>query len=181
MKNIFLKLVISATLLIASTSTFATPLNKILGSMQFTGVSSVTDNGSQATSIAFTSNTYAWLGTQDLAAAAAGPTLVIATFAPIWNINIGTITQLWKVGDFSFEVTSIMFNQVDASGANNVTANGTVSSLSGAYLDTAAVFEWNQTATGTTFQANAVPAPATIALLGLALVGFGAARRKKQA
>ncbi|WP_022940379.1 PEP-CTERM sorting domain-containing protein [Psychromonas hadalis] len=184
MKNVLLKLVAAATLLVASTSTFATPaLEEITGKLDFFGAAEATLNNNKdaVTSLNFIAG-FTFL--------AAGDYQALNVLTPVTFNNITSFAPLvlqgplWAVGGFTFDLESITLNQADTTFIR-LAGSGTLKGVG--YADTAGTWTFSaDDSTGIengkfTFSASAVPAPATIALLGLALVGFGAARRKKQA
>ncbi|PKF61420.1 hypothetical protein CW745_08770 [Psychromonas sp. psych-6C06] len=188
MKNVFLKLVACATLLVASSSTFATTLDTIQGEIAFFGFAQADYNAAETAleSVSFNPVTVA-ATTIDFQSVAIGSA---ATFNDIViNNSVPTVNggaEFWAAGDFTFTLTNITHNDADKDGLlNDFIANGVLKSVSGLFADTSGMMKFSANQFGAPgefiFAASAVPAPATIALLGLALVGFGAARRKKQA
>ena len=182
MKKFLSILATSLVLLIATSNASAT---LITGTIEFTGNSSYTlnDDGDQVTSIDFTG-----IGSVDNTALV---TYADGTFADegvtAWSSTaeftdlstIDAIDELWSVLGFSFELTSITENTVTDSTVT-IAGSGYVS-LEG-YEDTLYTWTWTSQADGgTTFSATAVPSPAGAALLGLALLGFGFARRNNNA
>ena len=184
MKNIFLKLVASATLLAASASSFATPM--IEGQIAFSGLA-LAEYNQQKTKLENVSfNSVSVLATTgDFSSVAPGS---VAQFNDIKisdsNVQATGGAEFWSVGDFTFTLTNIVYNKAEKNGVlNDFIANGILKA--NGYSDTAGMMKFSSNQFGLPnqfiFAASAVPAPATVALLGLALVGFGVARRKKQA
>jgi hypothetical protein len=187
MKNIFLKLVAVVTLL-SSSVVFAIPSNEIEGKIEFFGLANISESGGKITAIDFISAMYndindpgnyisAEVVTNDVSgdfSSIVGGT--VATFEDPWNV--GPVASLWTVAGFTFTVTDITANSSNILGFfQGVKANGFITG--NGFDQTASQFTWTSQIAGTSFSATTVPTPATIALLGLALVGFGATRRKK--
>ncbi len=189
MKHTFFNLATSAVLLTTSTIAFAGP---ITGQIDFSGNAVVTIANDQITEIDFANS-----GEQG------SPTVSQASgdFLPTYGMSVDYVdpfivsapqAALWSVGGFTFDLTTILSNQsidVDNNGSADyaiITGNGVINK---AGFD-ATEGEWTFSTQGFgnlgnggsfSFSATSVPEPAAIALLGLGLIGFGAARRKKQA
>ncbi|WP_019613723.1 PEP-CTERM sorting domain-containing protein [Psychromonas ossibalaenae] len=163
---------ISTMLLLSSLTVSALPLQEIDGSIDFFGTSSNTVVAGVVTKIDFSTvlaalTTGNFIGSEGMA----------VTFLDM--PSIGPVNALWVVNGFTFDLDVVVKNVVDGEGIV-VTGNGTLHHAN--YLDTAA--QWTYTSQvregrKTTFSAT-VPAPAGAALLGLALIGFGFARRNKK-
>ena len=181
MKKIIIQIT-SLFLLLAATST-ASAIS-INGMINFTGGGTITadSTGTAVDTITFNTtkvNDDAFLQTGNFSGLE-GQTAAFSDF----NISNALPTTLWSVGPFTFQISNVLVNTV-------TTGNlFTTTSLSGTGIISAAGFddtsaEWVITANGTdtrvSFSSTAVPAPAGAALLGLCLLGFGFARRNKQA
>ena len=179
MKNTILKLVASAALLVSSASFASIATDEIKGNISFGGTSITTASAGVVTTIDYTSAVTTAAATEDFASIVDG---TVAGFIDPWTV--GPIASLWTVGGFSFEVTSILYNtagSISNGFTDIILAEGLITHDD--YLTTSALFSWNASSITdeVTFSATAIPEPTTIALLGLGLIGFGAARRNKKA
>jgi len=172
MKNILL-----ALSMVISLFTVA-PANAELinGTVSFSGVSETTIENDVITAIDF-----AWdfglvpVTTGDFS----GWNLPFAKFTDLDPVQ--ATDSLWSFAGFTFDLENITDNYLKGTTAS-LTGTGTVSG--NGFDDT--FYTWTYTTQylgddiWTTFSASAVPAPAGIALLGFALLGFGATRRNKK-
>ncbi|MCP4320437.1 MAG: PEP-CTERM sorting domain-containing protein [Alteromonadales bacterium] len=182
MKNIFLNFVAATTLLVASTSLFAIP---ITGGLDFSGDTEVTSGGGSISLVHFIDfhNNPAHNDHIKVSNQSGSFDGFASNKARFWDLDpsaVGT-PNLWKYQGFIFKINNILLNTVDGMGYGKIFATGFISKTG--FDTTAGIFAFstqnldNGTKT-TTFSASSVPAPATIALLGLALIGFSVARRK---
>lgn len=181
MKNLFLKFAASAALLTTSMIAFANPvLEPISGQIGFNGNAVVSVANGKIAEINFEN-----MGMPG------SPRVGNATgdFAPVLGQEVTYVdpfvvsapqTALWSVGDFIFDLTIINVNNVIGSFAM-LSGSGVIHKAGFADTNGEWLFSTQGAGSSFTFSATAVPEPAAIALLGLGLIGFGAARRKKQA
>ncbi len=163
---------VSTMLLLSSLTVSALPLQEIDGTIDFFGTSSNTVAAGVVTEVDF-STVLAVLTSGDFVGSE-GMAVTFLDLAPV-----GPVSALWIVNGFTFDLDVVVQNLVAGDGVV-ITGNGTLHHAS--YLDTAAQWTYtSQVKDGqlTTFSAT-VPAPAGAALLGLALIGFGFARRNKK-
>ncbi|MFT5880907.1 MAG: hypothetical protein ACI86X_002046 [Moritella sp.] len=189
MKYTFFNLAASAVLLTTSAVAFAGPIS---GQIDFSGNAVVTIANDQITEIDFAN-----LGQQGspIVGQASGD------FLPTYGMSVDYIdpfvvsapqAALWSVDGFTFDLTQILSNQsidVNNNGTADyaiITGNGVIHNAG--FDDTQGEWTFSTQGFGNlgnggsfSFSATTVPEPAAIALLGLGLIGFGAARRKKQA
>ncbi|RBW43614.1 hypothetical protein DS885_13290 [Psychromonas sp. B3M02] len=183
MKKIIIRITSLFLLLLATSTASAISID---GTINFTGggVVTVDSSGLAVETVTFNTITVSddsFLQTGDFSGLD-GTTAAFTDF----DISDALPTVLWTVGDFTFEITSVLLNTVDLAGTFiDVTLMGTGIISAVGFDDTAA--EWIITANGSetyvSFSSTAlssVPAPAGAALLGLCLLGFGLARRNKQ-
>lgn len=194
MKNKILTLCMTLCLLTATSIAHAQLIN---GGISFYGTSTTTTNETEITSIDFAD--FNWFGKFDLnfpikttaeyGDLDTGAWLEYAYFKDLESTDldtVGTVDNFWIFYGFSFDLVSIDENYLeDVTGGITATLVGSgILSLAG-YEDTE--YNWVYTTqlmgdmqtSSFSASSSAVPAPAGIALLGLALLGFGAMRRGK--
>lgn len=96
----------------------------------------------------------------------------------------GPIVDFWVIGDFHFELLTLVIEQQDADGID-LQGTGTITAVGFDPTPGTWLFSTQNGRTTVTFSAStqidAVPAPAAIGLLGLGLIGLGAAARRRNA
>lgn len=176
-----LKTIAAAGLLTLSSIATAMPIS---GDINFTGLASYNVAGGEVSEIAFTNTP------EVLSASGSFSSVAISSPVTIPNnpfILANLPLALWSVGGFTFELKTVAFNAVTNSGfgqSASVSGYGTISKAG--YDDTSGIWGFtSQSAVGDisngefSFSAVTVPEPGTIALLGMALIGFGVARRQR--
>jgi PEP-CTERM motif-containing protein len=187
MKKYLSKLIVSAVLLIASSGASATSMLEITGQIDFTGAAVITLSGNSISIIDFDTPTVNAPATTGVFISAIG---MPVTFVDPFNVATPTLS-LWSVAGFSFDLLNITANQTvdfDLDGtADYAFINGTGTISAPGYHPTSGQWSFSTQNFGGfsggtfSFSSTTIPEPATLALLGLGLVGFAAARRKKQA
>lgn len=155
--------------LLTSTTTSAMLLE---GKIDFTGLSTTTDDGSAVTSLMFSTFEIDAVTGNFIPDVTPGDTVIFSDLPTI----VPTI-DLWHVGGFEFDLAAITINTVVGSVAI-IEGTGFVSKAG--YETTPFHWAYSSMLGNNTFSATAVPAPAGAALLGLALLGFGFTRRNHQ-
>lgn len=187
MNKTFLKLVASATLLVASASTFASViLEEINGQLNFTGEGSITLNaaGDKIETLTFEYlDTTRDGGTNDLSTIGGYQSVSIFDITSFENLTLAG--PLWAIAGFSFTLDTIVTNKAEGN-FSYVLGTGVLSA--DGFADTIASWSFSaddtNTLSGLSFSASVaspanIPAPATMSLLGLALLGFAGSRYKK--
>lgn len=175
MKNKILTLCTILCLFAVTNTASAALMN---GSISFTGTAVTTSNGAATmiTDIDF-DTMYADLVTGSFSSIAVPAATAFTDLTPI----VVPTLSLWSVGGFTFDLLNITTNMLF----------GTFALVSGTGIAThigydPTILNWaysTQSVNGVmaqTFSASSVPAPAGIALLGLALLGFGVTRLNKK-
>ena len=184
MKNL-ITLTTSAALLLASSTVSA---KLIEGSINFSGGAVVDYNATEVISVDF----------YDTAVVSTTDSLTTGDFDGLETSSVAFFDidtsatpsyDLWSVGGFTFEITSLDVNEVSSFSGLTLTSiagNGIIYSTDSNLEATNGT--WTVTTNGTSKEMSfsssataAVPAPAGAALLGLGLLGFGFARRNKKA
>jgi len=171
MKKLISTFFVSTLLLLTSISVSALP--EIDGNIDFTGTSINTIVSGVVTEIDFQPTPTVNLAT----GAFTGSSGMAASF--IDPFSVGPVNDLWNVNGFTFDLTSVNYNFANAF---SLTVAGSGVIKHAGFADTAGewVFTSQSKKSEVTFSATTVPAPAGAALLGLALIGFGFARRGKK-
>lgn len=187
------KLFASAILLFVTVSANATLMNSINGTFDFFGIGKTTLNADgevQKIDFSLNNRLYPVL----LEGTYADELSTTDTFSVVNPLLFANILgkDLWSIGGFTFNATSIAENGTDKNGATGLSIIGDVSHDK--FITTSTLWFISSqflTLDGTSIKSfsssiispdpASVSAPATITILGLALVGFGVARRKKQA
>ncbi len=94
--------------------------------------------------------------------------------------SVGPADDLWQVGDFSFDLTSITYNIANSNFAF-VMGYGIIHGIG--YDDTPGSWTFSTNGPGLgsgyfSFSAQTIPEPASLVLLGLGLLGFSGLRRR---
>lgn len=157
---------------------------KINGKIGFTGgVSLDSNNLALATQVVeWESTAVGTIHTGDFAGLSTG---IPVTFTPTWNLNTAvTIVDFWKVGGFSFDLTSST-SSYDSAGLGFLQASGYGKIKKAGYEDTNGIWSFSTQNPGDgskfTFSASGATVPdggATVALLGVSLLGLHGLRRK---
>lgn len=176
-----LKTIVSAGLLTVSSIAAAIP---ITGSINFTGLATYAVTGDEVSHITFT-NTPKVLSSSGSFSSVAVDSSVTIPNNPFILADLPL--ALWSVGGFTFELKNTAFNEVKDSGFGQgalVSGYGTITKQG--YEETNGIWGFSsQSAFGDitsgefSFSATTVPEPSTIAVLAMALIGFGIARRQQ--
>jgi len=175
MKNKILTLCMSLAMLVMTSAATA---GAIIGTIEFQGLSKSVTDDQMITSVTFG---------RDITTTADGGFSGVdggeVTFTNLDSIG-PTDNLLWSVGDFTFKLTTITVNTLLDGGGATFSGTGTLNG------DDETIYTWSYTTVGieagnsgeSSFTASitaAVPAPAGVALLGFALLGFGTIRRRR--
>jgi len=97
-----------------------------------------------------------------------------------FNYSSLPLANLFSFSTFTFSLTSLY--EVYEGSSLSLAGYGTMSDSSGAYEDTTFGWQFSATPQGAgTWSASAVPAPATLALLGLGLIAMAVTKRGSKA
>jgi len=167
----------SIALLILTSSANAT---MITGTIDIAGQSAVTDNGSTSTGIDFTFGVVL-PSTGDFSALGGQTTVFGLTLNDFMYSDIPEHV-LWSIDhgglNYSYTLTSLEIGNGNSGDYSTLSLSGNgFFSITG-FEDTYG--SWLYTQSGGSFSSESVPEPATIALVGLGLIGFGVARRMKK-
>ncbi|QUM85362.1 MULTISPECIES: hypothetical protein [unclassified Moritella] len=178
---------LTALFLFVSTTTSAVLLE---GKIDFTGLSTTTDNGSAVTSLMFSTFEIDAVTGDFIPAVTPGDTVIFSDLATIVPTN-----DLWHIGGFEFDLAAITINTIVGSvaivegagflskaGYETTPYNWAYSSRRGnnSFSATVSPAPPSIIRTRSSFPPTVVPAPAGAALLGLAILGFGFTRRNNQ-
>ena len=175
----FISLLTTSLVLLFATSTVSATL--IEGSISFTGQATTTGTNGTFLSPGAVSTVDFDTFNVDVVAGDFTPAVSVGDWVTFTDLvpAVAPTDALWSVGGFTFDLKTITLNAVVY---GHALINGTGIVKNSAYDDTFFTWEFSSETNGTkTFSASAVPAPAGAALLGLGLLGFGFARRNKQA
>ena len=173
------KILLMACLLAVTGSASAVP---ITGSLGFTGAYTIAGGTSldNLTGINITGNSATVTGVVGGTFAAAGISVGQTAFYNNFTLG-GSTTNLWSIGGFSFDLTSMVINYqatnlLALSGSGIITStNSNLDPTSGGWTFTA-----NSGGGNFTFSSSTVPEPTTAMLLGIGLLGVGALRKLRK-
>jgi hypothetical protein len=177
-----LKTLFIACLLTATGSASAVP---ITGSIGFTGDYTVLGGTSlaDATGIDIIGDDATVTGTVDGSFADAGITSGdVATYND-FSIGIVPIDDLWSIGDFSFDLATMVIeyqssNLLALSGTGIISStDSNLDATAGGWTFTANSFGSNFTFSSSTGSSGSVPEPASVLLMSIGLIGIGVFRK----
>lgn len=182
MKNLLISVFTALSLL--TVSTFATALPIISGQLDIGGKGVFSVTAEQVTQIDLVETPLVLGATGDFSSTVSVGDVV--TYPDPFILG-GLPLGLWSVGGFSFLLENISTNVVvNIAGTDFALVEGTGTISSAGYENTEGSWTYSSQSNGGvfgqgefSFSSTTVPAPATVALLGIALVGFGITRRQR--
>lgn len=184
----YTKTLLAISLLAVTGASFAVPLT---GSINIGGQAVVLNDGTNSTGIDFgngevnnfpaPTGDFTGLGGINTTGLS-GDTLILTDFlytqipsVAIWAIDLGNDSTI----DYSFTLESVSVTSGDSGNFSNLVLNGTGYFMATGFDKTFG--NWTYSQSGLSFSSESVPEPALLSLMGLGLIGFGAARKMRKA